>query len=185
VVAELRPLTRDDLLTLPDDGNRYEVINGELVVTPAPLARHQRVLASLNELLRRFLREHEAGEVFIAPFDVVLSPNDVVQPDLVVIGAKQGRVLDSQNAFQGSPVLVVEIISPSTQRTDLVRKMALYARSAVQEYWTVDPDRRELTIHILIDGIYTQADPDAAGWSASKVLPGLRITPSEVFVDLD
>jgi Uma2 family endonuclease len=185
VVAELRPLTRNDLLTLPDDGKRYEIINGELGVIPAPLARHQRVLLRLTRLLDRFLEEHGGGELFIAPLDVVLGPNDIVEPDLLIIATEQGRVPGTRNAFEGPPILVIEITAPSTQRTDFVSKMALYARAGVPEYWTVDPDRRELTIHVLTNGIYTQADPDTAGWSASTVLPGLRISPSEVFVDLD
>lgn len=127
MIAELRPLTRDDLLTVPDDGNRYEIINGELVATPAPLVRHQRVLLRLTRLLDSFLLEGGAGEIFIAPLDVVLGPNDVVEPDLLAIASEQGRVRGTENSFAGPPVLVVEIISPSSQRTDLIKKMALYA----------------------------------------------------------
>ena len=113
-MATLRPLTHDDLLSPPDDGNRYEIINGEMVMNPAPLATHQRVLLRLTRLLDRFLKEGGAGELFIAPFDVVLGPNDVVQPDLLVISTRQGRVPGAQNAFQGPPNLVVEIVSPSS-----------------------------------------------------------------------
>jgi len=185
VIATLRPLTYDDLLVMPDDGNRYEIINGELVVTPAPLARHQRVLLRLTRLLDRFLEEHSGGELFIAPFDIVLGPHDVVEPDLLVIATQQGRVRGTENAFVGPPVLVVEIISPSSERTDLIKKMALYARSGVPEYWTVDPERHELTIHVLADGTYVQAEADDAGCIASKVFPGLRVHTREVFADLD
>jgi len=184
VIATLRPLTHDDLVSLPDDGNRYEIINGELIVTPAPIARHQRVLLRLTRLLDSFLLEGGAGELFIGPLDIVLGPNDVVEPDLLVIGSEQGRVMGTENSFVGPPVLVVEIISPSSQRTDLVKKIALYARSGVPEYWTVDPQRRELMIRVLTNGTYVSA-PGAEGWMASETLPGLRISPSEIFADLD
>jgi Uma2 family endonuclease len=185
VIAELRPLTRDDLLAMPDDGNRYEIINGELIVTPAPLARHQRVLLRLTLLLHSYLAEHGGGELFIAPLDIVLGPNDVVEPDLLIIASEQGRVRGTENFFDGPPVLVIEIISPSSQRTDLVKKMALYARSGVPEYWTVDPQRQELTIRVLTTGTYVSAVHDAEGWIASEALAGLRISPSEIFADLD
>ncbi len=185
MIAELRPLTRDDLLAMPEDGNRYEIINGELVVTPAPIAKHQRVLLRLTRLLDRFLLEGEAGELFIAPLDIVLGPNDVVEPDLLVIASEQGRVRGTENSFVGPPILVVEIISPSSQRTDLVKKMALYARSGVPEYWTVDPQRQEFTIRVLTSGAYFPALPDAEGRIASEALEGLQINPSEIFADLD
>jgi Uma2 family endonuclease len=185
VIATLRPLTHEDLVSLPDDGNRYEIINGELIVTPAPLVRHQRVVVNLAVLLRLFLTQHNIGEVLVAPFDVVLGPNDVVQPDLLVIGSEQGRLKDSQNAFEGSPRLVVEILSPSSQRTDLVRKMALYARTGVPEYWMVDPERHEIAINVLAGGVYVPVAQDEFGAMASRVLPGLRLDPTEVFADLD
>lgn len=185
MIAELRPLTHDDLLTMPDDGNRYEIINGELIVTPAPIARHQRVLLRLTLLLHSYLAERGVGELFIAPLDIVLGPNDVVEPDLLIIASEQGRVRGTENSFVGPPVLVVEIISPSSQRTDLVRKMALYARSGVREYWTVDPQRQEFIIHVLTSGTYVSAVPNAEGWIASEALTGLRISPSEIFAALD
>jgi Uma2 family endonuclease len=185
VIAELRPLTRNDLLTMPDDGNRYEIINGELVGTPAPLARHQRVLLRLTRLLDRFLLDGGVGELFIAPFDIVLGPHDVVEPDLVIIAREQGRVKGTVNAFVGPPVLVIEIVSPSTLRTDLVRKMALYARVGVPEYWTVDPERQVAAINVLVEGSYVRVAPSAAGEIASQALPGLLLNPNEVLDDLD
>ena len=185
MIAELRPLTRNDLLAMPDDGNRYEIIDGELVVTPAPLARHQRALLQLTLLLYEFLEETDAGELFIAPFDVVLGTHDVVEPDLLIVAKEQGRVRGSQNAFEGPPRLVVEILSPSSQRTDLVRKMALYARSGVPEYWIVDPDRQEVAVYVLAEGGFVSVAPDEHGAIASQVLPGLRLQPTELFTDLD
>ena len=185
MIATLRPLTHEDLVSLPDDGNRYEIINGELIVTPAPLVRHQRVVVNLTVLLALFLTQNSTGEVLVAPFDVVLGPNDVVQPDLLVIGSEQGRLKDSQNAFEGPPRLVVESLSPSSQLTDLVRKMALYAGSGVPEYWIVDPERQEIAINVLAGRVYVPVAQDEFGATASQVLPGLRLDPIEVFADLD
>jgi Uma2 family endonuclease len=185
VIATLRPLTHDDLLSMPDDGNRYEIINGELVMTPAPMANHQRILLRLVLLLNSYLSIHGSGELFIAPFDVDLGPNDIVQPDLVVIAAERGRVPGTQNAFSGPPDLVVEITSPSSQRTDLVRKMALYARSGVPEYWVVAPDRKDLVIHVLTGGTYVAAEPTAEGSIGSIAFPGLRVSPADLFADLE
>jgi Uma2 family endonuclease len=185
MIATLRPLTYDDLLDMPEDNNRYEIINGELVVTPAPIADHQRVLFRIGRLLDDFLQQSAAGEFFIAPFDVILGPNDVVEPDVVVIASARGRVPGRQNSFAGPPDLVVEILSPSSQRTDLVRKMALYARAGVPEYWITDPERRELVINVLAGGTYVPAEPDADGWLASDAFPGLRVHPAEVFAGID
>ena len=185
MIATLRPLTYEDLLELPDDGNRYEIINGELIVTPAPIANHQRVLLRLIRLLDDFTAKHGSGELFVGPFDVRLGPHDVVEPDLLVIGSARGRVPGSQNTFDGPPDLVVEIISPSSRQTDLVRKMTLYARAGVREYWIADPGQRTLVINALQGETYVPIQPYDAGWLSSRELIGLRVDPAAIFAELD
>jgi Uma2 family endonuclease len=133
MISTPRPLTYDDLVEKPDDGQRYEIIDGELIVSPAPIANHQRVLKRLVRVFDDFANETGRGEVFFAPFDVQLGYHDIVEPDLVFIATEQGRVPGQHNKFEGSPVLVVEVISSPSRLTDRVRKMALYARSGVPE----------------------------------------------------
>ena len=185
MIATLRPLTYDDLLQMPDDGQRYEIIDGELIVTPSPTANHQRVLVQLIRLLDAFVLEHGGGELFVAPFDIQLGYHDIVEPDLLFIASEQGRVPGEHHKFEGSPDLVVEIISPSSRQTDRVKKMALYARSGVQEYWIADPVERTLVVNVLEGQTYRPAPPNAEGWLASRVLPGLRLDPTTIFAGLD
>jgi Uma2 family endonuclease len=185
MIATLRPLTYDDLLEMPDDGQRYEIIDGELIVSPAPIANHQRVLKRLLRVFDDFANETGRGEVFIAPFDVQLGYHDIVEPDLVFISTEQGRVPGQHHKFEGSPVLVVEVISPSSRQTDRVRKMALYARSGVPEYWIADLEQRTLVVNVLEGQTYVAVAPDTEGWFASRALPGLRIDPATIFAGLE
>jgi Uma2 family endonuclease len=185
MIATLRPLTYQDLLEMPDDGQRHEIINGELVMTPAPNWNHQRVAGELYALLRDYLRATNTGTVVFAPFDVVLGTNDIVQPDLVVISTAQGRIPGTRNTFESAPHLVVEVISPSSRQSDFVKKMALYARAGVPEYWIADPEQRALIIHVLEGGIYRAQEPDASARLASLALPGLSIDPAMLFAILD
>ena len=184
VVTE-RPLTYDDFLKLPDDGNRYEVIGGELLVNPAPRRDHQEVVANLDWVLQRFLRASGIGRAYTHPVDVWLGPNDIVEPDIVAIRESRLDSYRPEGVVREPPDLVVEVLSPSTRGTDQVRKMALYAKSGVPEYWIADPDRRSLTIHVLEDGQYCPAEPDENGKIASRMLEGLRVDPIEVFARLD
>jgi Uma2 family endonuclease len=185
LLDEERPLTYDDLANMPDDGKRYEIIGGELIVNPAPLAGHQRVLMELLEFLRTYARKTRSGEVFVAPFDVVLSRNDAVQPDLVFLLASRPRVPDNENAIDYPPDIAIEVLSPSSRRTDLVKKMALYVRAGVPEYWVADPQQRTLTINVLEGDHYVPVAPESDGVLASRVVPGLRIDPAFVFATLE
>jgi Uma2 family endonuclease len=103
LIATLRPLTYDDLVEMPDDGQRYEIIDGELIVSPAPIASHQRVLKRLVRVFDDFANETRSGEVFFAPFDIQLGYHDIVEPDLVFIASKQGHVPGQDHKFDGSP----------------------------------------------------------------------------------
>jgi Uma2 family endonuclease len=185
MITALRPLTYEDLLDMPDDGQRYEIIDGELIFTPAPAIKHQRVLRALVRILGAFSYETGRSELILPPFDLVLGPYDVVKPDLLLIVPRHPRNSGDDNKFEGSPESVVEVGSPHSLRIELVRKSVLYARCAVPEYWIADPERRRMVINILQDKEYIPAEPDADGWLTSRVFPELRVNPAEVFSGLD
>jgi Uma2 family endonuclease len=134
--------TVDMVRTLPDDGNRYEVIDGELFVTPAPSVVHQRAVLELALLVAPYVRAHRVGEVIISPADVlVFGPRKLVQPDLFVMPLVGGAPVRSWVEV-GRLVLTVEVLSPSTRRTDRGKKRETYQDKAVPEYWIVDTDAR-------------------------------------------
>ena len=140
-------LTYDDFVRFPDDGLRHEIIDGVHYVAPSPTRRHQRVSRRLSFALESYLREHpSAGEMFYAPFDVVMSNWDVVEPDLLVIAGDQQDILTEKNV-QGAPALVIEILSPGTRRRDEQIKRRLFERTGVREYWLVDPLRNRITVY--------------------------------------
>lgn len=135
-------LTYEDYAALPDDGRRHEVLAGELYVVPAPGPQHQRASKRLQRQLEAFFEEKGVGEVFNAPVDVILGRHDVAEPDILVVG-EPGQI--SQRGIEGPPLLVVEVLSPSSHRYDRVTKAARYLALGVQHYWILDPDKRELT----------------------------------------
>jgi len=182
--AMQRPLTYDDLLLMPEDGKRYEVLGGELLVNPAPRRDHQEVVANFDWILQRFLRETGLGRVYTHPVDVYLGRHDIVQPDLLVIRSTRLHIYRAEGIVVEPPDIVVEIMSPSTRGTDQVRKMALYAKAGVPEYWLVDPERQALVINRLAGDEYAAIAPEPEGIIVSHVLSGLRVDPSEVFLGL-
>jgi Uma2 family endonuclease len=139
-------LTYADYELFPDDGLRHEIINGEHYVTASPITRHQRISLQLLYLLQRYLETHAVGEVFHAPFDVLLSEIDIVVPDLVYLSKDRSRFLTEKN-LQGPPDLVIEILSPSTRPRDERLKRDLYERAGVDEYWVVDPDGDTIDVY--------------------------------------
>lgn len=139
-------LTYADYELFPDDGLRHEIIDGEHYVTASPITRHQRISLRLLYLLQSYLETHAIGEVFHAPFDVLLSEIDIVVPDLVYLSKDRARFLTAKN-LQGPPELVVEILSPSTRPRDERLKRDLYERVGVDEYWLVDPDGDTIVVY--------------------------------------
>jgi Uma2 family endonuclease len=133
-------LTYDDYVLFPDDGMRHELIDGEHYVTPSPDRKHQKVSGNPHLLIAGWLEEHPIGQVYYAPFDVVFSRFDVVEPDLLYMSnARATEVLTHANV-QGTPEIVVEIGSPGTRTCDETIKRRLYERTGVSEYWIVDPE---------------------------------------------
>ena len=140
-------LTYDDFVLFPDDGKRHELIDGEHYVTPSPNTAHQRIVGRLHLALGRYLETHPVGELFLAPFDVVFSQFDVVEPDLLYITAeRRDSVLTTQHV-RGTPDLVIEVGSPGTRRRDETIKRRLYERAGVSEYWIVDPELEVIRIY--------------------------------------
>lgn len=182
--VQTRPLTYDDLCQLPDDGNRYEIIDGELLVAPSPNLDHQDVAFGLAKFVDRFVREHHLGHTMIAPVDVRLGPQDVVVPDVLFIRRDRLDIISSRRYVMGSPDLAVEIISPSSRRIDQERKFNLYQRSGVPEYWIVDPANRTVHGFRLEGGRYVDIEPDS-GRLSSIVIPGLVVDPTALFAELD
>jgi Uma2 family endonuclease len=145
-----RPLTRDDLQHLPDDGHRYELIDGSLMVSPAPHHAHQVVLGNLYVLLR--LACPPELQVVLAPFAVGLADDTEVQPDVLVAPRDQFTERD----LPGPPLLAVEVLSPSTRRVDLLLKRDRYQAAGIASYWLVDPSGPALTLLELDGGIYVE-----------------------------
>jgi Uma2 family endonuclease len=142
-------LTYRDYEALPNDGRRYEIHDGELSVTPSPGTRHQAVLMRLSAILHAHVTQRGLGAVYPAPTDVILSEPTVVQPDILYVAADRMRLV-SARGIEGSPTLVIEIISPSTVQIDRHTKLQLYARHGVPHYWIVDPDQRSIEAYRLV-----------------------------------
>ena len=174
-------LTYDDYRSAPED-RRHELLDGDLVVAPAPSLRHQRVLRALARLLDRFAEETGLGEVLFAPCDVVLSDTDVVQPDLLFISRGREHLVRNGDNVQGAPDLVVEILSPATAGRDRGYKRVLYARHGVAEYWIVDPVAETIWVHLPREGSLVVTQTCGRGQTLrSPTLQGFEANPDDIF----
>ena len=173
-------LTYKDYCETPDD-ERYELLDGKLMMVPAPNMKHQRVLGRLYIELHRFNEEHQLGEVYMAPCDVVLSDTDVVQPDLLWISRSREDRLTEANV-RGAPDLVIEILSPSSAKRDRVDKPELYGRHGALEYWIVDPVAETIAVHRLRDGRLELAETFGRGDTLrTALLSGLELKLKDIF----
>ena len=135
---EIDKLSYEDYALFPEDGRRHEIIDGDHVVSPAPKTKHQRLVLRLASSVDVHVDDHGLGEVFVAPFDVLLSDHDIVQPDVVFVSESRLHIVDEDNC-KGAPDLVIEVLSASTRRRDLLDKRQTFERFGVAEYWVVDP----------------------------------------------
>lgn len=177
-------MTYDDLLALPDDGLRHELIDGEHIVSPSPGSAHQLIVGNLYLLLRQFLREHHIGVAMLAPFDIVFSRFDVVEPDLIYFTMDRFRAIVGEKNAQGPPDLAVEILSPWSRRRDEITKRCLYERWGVGEYWVVDPDIDTMKVYRLAGGKFdkaTELSAEAGDSLTTPLLPGLSLPLSSIF----
>ena len=181
-MVETRPttLTYEDYLNTPDD-QRWELLRGELFMVPSPSFAHQKIAGRLFSLLDRFVDEKALGDVIIAPFDVVLSPTNVLQPDVIFVARNQQSIITDAN-IQGAPALVIEIISPSSVIMDREIKRAIYAEYGVKEYWLVDPDARTISVLALQGKTFREiGNYRATDTLSSPTLPGLALDLAPIF----
>ncbi len=171
----LGPWTYEQYCALPDDGQRYEIIWGELHVAPAPNLRHQHIVLRLGRYLDEFCDQHGLGRVLVAPTDVVLPYQTVVQPDLLFVRADRALSLADAN-ITIVPDLVVEVLSPSTSARDLGEKRDAYTFHGVPHYWIVNPRTRTIEAYELRKADYVliqHAEGDEA--FSPALFPGLSI----------
>ena len=182
MATEVTPkLTYEEFRELPDDGKRYELIHGEVHLTPSPTTRHQFVLQNLSLSLGPFVRSNRLGEVAVAPLDVRLSPDTAVQPDLIFVSNARAKII-LEDFIDGAPDLVVEILSPSTAAHDRATKLALYAKAGVPEVWLLDPVAR--TVEALkLQGKKYLVDSALAGDQklTSSQFPGWELSLTDLF----
>ena len=172
--------TYDDYLNTPED-KRYELLDGDLVALASPEEFHQRVSILLGAKLVQFVVENRLGRVYHAPFDVVLSNTDVVQPDLIFVSNERADIITPAN-IQGAPDLVVEILSPSTATRDKTFKRSLYARHGITEYWMVDLTEKTITVLCLGERGFEDVDTYSEGETlTSPTLQGFTLSLDEIF----
>jgi Uma2 family endonuclease len=176
-----RVLTYEDVRRTPEDGKRYELLEGQLVVTASPNTRHQGIVVRLLSMLLWPAEQHGYGCAFGAPVDVVLHETEaVVVPDLVFI-AKDRLGIITEPAVRGAPDLVVEILSPSTGGRDLGVKLRLYAKHGVRWYWVIDPERQVIRVFEWRDGAYIEQAPRRPGDTlTSPLFPDVSAALTEV-----
>ena len=173
-------LTYEDYLKTSDD-ERWELLDGKLVMAPSPSMPHQIVATDLVTLLNSFVRERGLGHVITAPADVVLSDTNVVQPDLFFVSTEREQIITRPN-IQGAPDLAVEIRSPSTDERDRTVKRKLYAEHGVKEYWLVDPDAITVTVLVLGEGAFQEAGVYRKGQTVtSPTLKGFSVNLDDIF----
>ncbi len=173
-------LTYADYLKTSDD-ERYELLNGELILSPSPKEIHQYISGNLYFKIATFVRERSVGKVYFSPFDVVLSDTNVVQPDILFISNERTEIITPDNV-RGAPDLVVEIFSPATAERDRSIKLDLYAQHGVQEYWMVDPDARTITVLLRGEGGFGVAGIYGEGQILrSPTLAAFSVALEEIF----
>jgi len=181
IPERLEVFTYEDYLQLPDNGKRYEIINGELYMVPAPTLGHQDTIGEFHFTIKSFLKINPIGKIYLAPTDIIFSEIDVLQPDLIFVSKEKFDILTGAN-IQGAPDLVIEVLSPGTEKRDRTIKLKAYSKFGVLEYWmandvteTVEVWRRngkKLVFHALLDRTQTLTTP---------LLPGLEIALEKIF----
>ena len=174
-------MTYDQYCLLPEDGKQYEVIDGELFVTPAPTPKHQDIGGKIYARLLGFVEANALGKVYIAPVDILLEEHTVVQPDILFIRQERLGIV-GEKKVDAAPDLVVEVLSPSTFYKDLRKKMAAYRQFGVQEYWIVDPERESIEVHTRGGvGLQLARSFSLEETLESALLPGFQLGVKSIF----
>jgi Uma2 family endonuclease len=175
------PLTVENYKLLPETGPRYQLIQGDLYMAPAPNRFHQEISRNLGFELYGYLKHNPVGKLFVAPFDVYLDEINVFQPDIIVVLNERLGILTEEGA-EGAPDLVVEILSPKTRCLDLVNKKQEYARAGVKEFWIIDPEPRTVTMHrFSLEGGEMVTELDENQTLTSPLLPGWSLLGSALY----
>jgi Uma2 family endonuclease len=173
--------TYQDYFEMPDDGNRYEIIEGELLMSPAPYMNHQFISLNLVLKLAKFVLENKLGKICYAPVDVLLSDFNIVQPDILFISSDNLQIITEKN-IKGVPDLIIEIISPATGYYDLSGKKDLYEKFGVQEYWIVDPMKQRIDIYLNFEHKFELHQRlEKKGIVKSNILKGFEIDLETIF----
>lgn len=169
-----------DFAALPE-GTRVQLIDGELIMSPAPSVFHQRTVGRFFRRLAQFADRNEAGEAFISPIDVKLDNEQAFQPDVVFVSAERLPIVKDSH-IEGAPDLVAEVLSPSTGYYDLAAKRLVYEAAGVREYWLLDPKLRQIEVLTRQpSGFKRHALAREAGEAASALLPGFSVTVAQLF----
>lgn len=146
-LVEKRKYTYEDYVKTPDDV-RYELIEGDLLMTPSPVTKHQRIVLKLVSAMMQFVENNSLGEVFVSPLDVHLDNENVLEPDVMFVSRDRMSIVGEKNV-QGAPDFVVEVLSESTAYRDTIQKKKLYARFGVKEFWIVAPEDKMVEVYYL------------------------------------
>ena len=168
-----KKLTIEDFWKFPDDDVRREIIDGEVYILPTPVTAHQRALRRLVIALIAHVEDRQLGEIFFAPYAVMLSPHDVFEPDYMFVSNERSDIVE-QRGIEGAPDLCVEVASPSTRKRDRALKVERYAAFGVRETWIVDPDAETIEVFVR----------DAADFQSLGLVKGDAVVPSRVLPDL-
>lgn len=173
--------TYEDLQAIPPDRNRYEIVDGELIVTAAPVPLHQRIVLKLGSKLLDYVEKHLLGEVYVAPLDIVFARSTVLEPDLLFISRDRLHIV-GEKYLTGPPDLVVEVLSESTARLDRDIKPKQFALHGVREFWLIDPEEKTIEIFRLREGAYELAANLAyRDKLESPLFPGLSLSVSSLW----
>jgi Uma2 family endonuclease len=184
MAAATRGLTYEDLLETPEgDGNRYELLGGELFVSRSPQRSHVFASSRLCFLLGNHVDQRNLGQVFHGPVDVRLTPYDIVVPDIIFLKTDRLHVFGDR-LVDGRPDLIVEVLAPTTRARDQIDKAQLYARTGVEEYWIVDPDAHAVTVYALSVGGTLERMSAQVGKVQSRVLPELKLDVVNLFAEI-
>lgn len=183
-MSTLMKLTYEDYAAMPDDGRRYQLVEGELFVSPSPNFRHQKICGAIYMALNAFVQARRLGDVVFAPLDVILSDEDTYQPDIVYVSKARKRLVVPEG-IRGTPDLCVEVLSPSNRKLDVKVKRARYAKFGLPELWIVDPDEDTVRVYRPAENanapVRTLSEHDTL---TTDLLPGFALKLEPVFEPL-
>ena len=173
-------LNYDDYCLLPED-KRYELIDGDLYMTPSPFSTHQRILGRVFNILTLHVEKRKLGEVGLAPWDIILSYEDVVQPDLFFISTSRLKIITEKNV-QGAPDLAIEILSKSSLKRDRILKRRLYEKFSIKEYWIIDPDKKNIELVSWVENEFKTIKIYGLNSTLeSKIVKGFKLKVKSIF----